>query len=378
MWKIPVANADVSGKEEEYVVEAVRSSWISSAGKFVDRFEQEFRDACQTNSAIACSNGTVALHLALMGLKLEPGDEVIIPSLTYIATANAVRYCGAEPVFVDVDPNTWCVDPAAVEDAITSRTKGIIAVHLMGHPCDMDALNRIAAMNGLWVVEDAAESHFAYYKGKPVGGLGTLGTFSFFGNKVLTCGEGGAVTVNDSQLEIYLRMLRGQGMDPQRRYYFPITGYNYRLTNVACALLCAQMERRDAIIGRRREIFDKYNEQLSAIPGVELQPVAEWAKISPWMVGCLINHDEFGATRDEVMQGLAEQGIDSRPFFFPLHKLPPFREAAGQQDHDLRHTNDLANRGVMLPTFNSLTDSQIEQVAQGIASVQSARRRRAA
>ena len=378
MWKIPVASADVSGREEEYVVEAVRSSWISSAGKFVDRFEQEFRTACDTRAAIACSNGTVALHLALMGLKLEPGDEVIIPSLTYIATANAVRYCGAEPVFVDVDPNTWCLDAKAVEAAVTSRTKGIIAVHLMGHPCDMDALNRVAAMNGLWVVEDAAESHFSEYKGQVVGGLGTIGTFSFFGNKVLTCGEGGAVTCNDSQLEIYLRMLRGQGMDPQRRYYFPITGYNYRLTNVACAILCAQMERRDQIIGRRREIFAKYNELLAQVPGVELQPVAEWAKLSPWMYGCLIEPSEFGATRDQVMSGLAEQGIDSRPFFYPLHQLPPFREAASKQDHDLRHTCDLAERGVMLPTYNALTDLQIEQVCDAISRVHARRHRRAA
>ncbi len=378
MWNIPVASADVAGREEEYVVEAIRSSWISSAGKFVERFEQEFRLACGSSAAIACSNGTVALHLALMGLRLEPGDEVIVPSLTYIATANAVRYCGAEPVFVDVDPNTWCIDPVAVERAVTPRTKGIIAVHLMGHPSDMDALNRIAALHGLWVVEDAAEAHFSEYKGQMVGSLGTVGTFSFFGNKVLTCGEGGAVTVNDGQLETYLRMLRGQGMDPQRRYYFPIVGYNYRLTNVACAMLCAQLERREQIIGRRREIFAKYNELLSEVPGIELQPVAEWAKVSPWMYGCLIDSNELGSTRNEVMQGLAEHGIDSRPFFHPLHLLPPYREVARRQDQDLRHTCDLAERGIMLPTFNTLTDLQIEQVVDTIGRLHARRYRRAA
>ena len=240
MAPIPVASADVSGNEEAYASDAIRSSWISSSGKYVTRFEEEFAAACDVEYALSCSNGTVALHLALLALGLRPGDEVIVPSLTYIATANAVRYCGAEPVFVDVDPQTWCLDPEAIESKITSRTRGIIAVHLMGHPADMDAINTHAGVHGLWVVEDCAEAHFAEYKGSPVGSLGSVGTFSFFGNKIFTCGEGGAVTLHDRQLQKRMSMLRGQGMDPQRRYYFPITGYNFRLTNVACAIaLCA-------------------------------------------------------------------------------------------------------------------------------------------
>lgn len=188
---IPVACPDLTGNEEAYVVDAIRTSWISSTGPYVTRFEKSFAGLCGTRSAIAVCNGTVALHLALLTLDVRPGDEVIVPSLSYIATANAVRYVGAEPVFVDIDPQTWCLDPRKIEEAITVRTKGIIAVHLYGHPADMDEINHIAGVNGLWVVEDAAEAPLATYKNKPVGGLSAIATFSFYGNKVLTCGEGG-------------------------------------------------------------------------------------------------------------------------------------------------------------------------------------------
>jgi perosamine synthetase len=376
MWKIPVASADVSGNEEQYVVEAIRSSWISSSGAFVDRFEREFAELCGARHALGCANGTVALHLGLLGLGLRPGDEVIVPSMTYIATANAVRYCGAEPVFVDVDPNTWCLDPAALEQAITPRTRGIIAVHLLGHPADMDAINEVAAIHGLWVVEDAAEAHLATYKGRPVGGLGSLATFSFFGNKIFTCGEGGAVTINDDQLCVRLKTLRGQGMDPRRRYFFPVVGYNYRLTNIACAMLCAQFERREAILSRRREIVSRYNTQFAEVPGVELQPIAPWATHAPWMYAVVIDPQKFGRTRDEVMAGLAERGIDSRPFFVPIHTLPPYRDArvAGE----LLHTDALGQNGIMLPTYNQLTDDAIDEVVQCFRDLRLASRRRAA
>ena len=216
--KIPVARPDLSGNEEKYVVDAIRTSWISSTGPYIGRFEGEFAALCGTRAAIAVCNGTVALHLALLTLDVRHGDEVIVPSLTYIATANAVRYVGAEPVFVDVDPETWCLQPKQLEDAITPRTKGIIAVHLYGHPADMDAINHIAAVNGLWVVEDAAEAPLATYRGRPTGSLAPLATFSFYGNKILTAGEGGALTLSDPGLEVRARTLRGQGMDPNRRY----------------------------------------------------------------------------------------------------------------------------------------------------------------
>ena len=366
MWKIPVSSVDVAGLEEEYVVDAIRSTWVSSTGKYVDRFEQEFSEICNTKMTVACANGTTAMHLALLGLKLEPGDEVIVPSMTFIASANAIRYCGAEPVFVDVDPNTWCLDPRAVEAAVTPRTKGIMAVHLMGHPADMDALNRLAAIYGLWVLEDAAEAHFAKYKGRMVGSLGTMGTFSFYGNKIITSGEGGAITLNDPRMESHLKTLRGHGMDPRRRYFFPVTGYNYRLTNVSCAMLCAQLRRRDEIVAQRRKVFAHYQESLRTIPGIRMQPVAPWAEPAPWMFSCLVDPNSYGLSRDELMQGLAAEGIDSRPFFHPLHQLPPYRECAARQKHDLTYTEQLGMNGIMLPTYNTLSVREIESIAATI------------
>ena len=368
--KLPVAMVDLSGNEEKYAVDAIRSTWISSSGAYLERFEREFAELCETRTALAVCNGTVALHLALLGLDIRPGDEVLVPSLTYVATANAVRYCGGEPVFVDVDPKTWCIDPDRMEDAITQRTKGIIAVHLLGHPADMDRINHVAAVNGLWVVEDAAEALGATYKGRPVGGLAKMATFSFFGNKTITCGEGGAVTLSDDQMATRLRALRGQGMDPNRRYYFPITGYNFRLTNLASAILCGQLERIDDIFSRRKAIFDNYNHMLGGVAGIELQPVAPWASISPWMYACAINEAEFGCSRNEVIAGLAKRGIETRPMFISLHTLPPFRENSRRRGEVLPVTQRLSDAGIMLPTYTNLTEAEQARVVAAIRDTQ--------
>ncbi|MGP8082473.1 MAG: DegT/DnrJ/EryC1/StrS family aminotransferase [Terracidiphilus sp.] len=364
--KIPVAAPDLSGSEEHNVLEALRSSWISSTGAFINRFESEFAKLCGTKGALGVCNGTVALHLALLGLDVRPGDEVLVPSLTYIATANAVRYVGAEPVFVDIDPETWCIDPKLLESSITQRTRGIIAVHLYGHPADMDAINHVAAVHGLWVVEDAAEAHFARYKGRPTGGLGDLGTFSFYGNKIITCGEGGAVNVNDLHLELRLRTLRGQGMDPQRRYYFPVTGYNFRLTNLAAAVLCAQLDRREEILAGRSRIFAAYEDLLAGIPGIGFQPIASWAERAPWLFSITVEANEYGRSRDELILLLSEKGIETRPFFLALHRLPPFREESRRRSETLPLTDALSEAGMNLPTFSALTDSQLESIAGAI------------
>jgi perosamine synthetase len=356
---IPVSAPDLTGNEERYVADAIRSSWISSTGVYIDRFEREFAEACGTGSAIAVANGTIALHLALLALGVQPEDEVLVPALTYVATANAVRYVGGEPVFVDVDPATWCLDPARLEHAITPRTKGIIAVHLYGHPADMDAINRVAGVHGLWVVEDAAEAHFATYKGTPVGGLADIATFSFYGNKLITSGEGGAVTLSDPQIELRARTLRGQGMDPARRYYFPVIGYNFRLTNVACAILCAQMERRDEIIARRRDIFDAYRTGLAGVPGIGFQPVAEWAVPAPWLFCITVDPSGYGQTRDELADQLGAAGIDTRPFFVPVNGLPPYRDGALARGDAVPVAEALGDSGLNLPTFGGLgADSQ--------------------
>ena len=366
MEKTPVASPDLKGNEEKYVVDAIRSTWISSKGAYVTRFEHEFAALCGARTAISVSNGTLALHLALLGLDVRPGDEILLPSLTYIATANAVRYIGAEPVFIDVDPNTWCIDPNLIEANITHRTKGIIAVHLYGHPADMDAINQIASDNGLWVIEDAAEAHFARYKGQIVGNLAQMTTFSFYGNKIITCGEGGAITLSDDQLDTHLRMLRDQGTDPKRQYYFPIIGYNYRLTNIACALLCAQIERTEQLLNKRRNIFSKYRQFLDDIPGVGFQPIASWAEISPWLFCITIDENKYGHSRDELIAKLDANGVETRPFFIPIHTLPPYEETFSKQGELLPVSDRLGHIGLNLPTYTDLSDDQIEFIAHVI------------
>lgn len=364
--KIPLAQPDLSGNEERYVNEAVRSTWISSTGPFVDRFEAEFAALCGTRTSIGVCNGTVALHLALLALDVRPGDEVLVPSLTYVAVANAVRYVGAMPVFVDVDPATWCIDPELIEEHVTTRTRGIIAVHNYGHPADMDSINEIAGVHGLWVVEDAAEAHLARYRGRAVGGLATVGTFSFYGNKIVSSGEGGALTLSDSQLELRLRTLRGQGMDPNRRYYFPVVGYNFRLTNVACALLCGQLEHLDEMIAARRAVFQRYTERLDGCAGVDFQPQASWAEPAPWLFNVTIDPDGFGIDSNALRETLASHGIETRPFFIPLHGLPPFREFAENRHTGLPVTDRLAARGISLPTFSQLEPEHVDRICDVI------------
>jgi len=360
---IAVSVPDLRGNEEAYVVDAIRSSWISSTGGYIARFEKMFSEIAGTRETVAVCNGTVALHLALMALDVRPGDEVIVPSLTYIATANAVRYVGAEPVFVDVSSSTWCMNPDLVEAAITRKTKGIIAVDLYGHPADMDRINHIAAVHGLWVVEDAAEAHTALYKNRPAGGLARIGTFSFYGNKIFTSGEGGALTLNDPDLTLRIRTLRGQGMDPERRYFFPVTGYNFRLTNLACAILCAQLERAEDIVASRRRIFNLYEERLAGVLGIGLQPAADWAKPAPWLF-CVTVEDGYGHARDDLAAFLRENNVDTRPFFIPLHTLPPFRaESAGRKEH-LPVTDRLGATGLNLPTHFDLSEEDIDRICE--------------
>ena len=231
----------------------------------------------------------------------------------------------------------------------------------------MDAINAVARKHGLWVVEDAAEAHFALYKGKRCGGLSEIATFSFYGNKTITCGEGGAVTFNDDKLLTKMRMLRGQGMDPERRYFFPIVGYNYRLTNVACAILTAQLERADQLVDARRQIFKKYVEALKDIPGIGFQPQAPWAVPTPWLFSITVDEKKYGHNRDELMAVLARDNIDTRPFFIAIHKLPPYLEN-GQPVVSLPITDRLSDAGMNLPTYSGLTDDDIARVAYVIRS----------
>ena len=256
--KYPVAKPDLSKLEKKYLNEAINSGWISSSGNYIDKFESQFAKKCSVDHAIAVSNGTVALHLALMALGIGKGDEVIVPSLTYIASANAVRYVGANPVFCDVSKETWCMTYESIEKVITKRTKCIIVVHLYGNVANMDQVNLLARKRNIKVIEDAAEATFAKFNRKPVGSLSDVATFSFYGNKIITSGEGGALTTNNNDLAKQIRLLKGQGMSDTKRYFFPIIGYNYRMTNICAAILCAQLERVDTLIEKRERINHLY------------------------------------------------------------------------------------------------------------------------
>ena len=240
---LPVAEPDLGPLEERYLLDAFQSGWISSIGEYIQRFEEGFAKFCGAGHGIAVSSGTVAIHLALLAAGVGPGDEVIVPTLTFVGTVSPVKYVGATPVFVDSEPEIGTLDPQAVEKAITSRTKAIIVVHLYGHPADMDPILDIARKYELIVIEDAAEAHGAKYKGRPVGSFGNCATFSFYGNKILTTGEGGMIVTNDKDLADRIRFLKDHAMDPNRRYWHPEVGYNYRITNLQAAIGCAQLER---------------------------------------------------------------------------------------------------------------------------------------
>lgn len=364
MDRIPVAQPRLAGNERRYVLDCIDSSWISSAGKYISSFEEMFARFCGVKHAITANNGTTALHLALVAMDLQPGDEVIIPTVTYIATANAVRYCGATPVLADVSKETMNLDPKDIERRITPRTKGIIPVHLYGHPADMNAINEVARRHKLWVLEDAAEAHGAEVSGRRVGGLGTCATFSFFGNKIVTTGEGGMITTDDDELAARLRLFRGQGMDPKRRYWFPVVGYNYRMTNIQAALGVAQMETIDEAIADRDLLARTYDRHLAPLRDRLVLPTCEpWARQVFWMYTIFLR-DGGEKERDAVMRQLDAQGIETRPVFYPMHVLPPYLQDSTFPTADL-----WAQRGINLPTYQGLSEAQVERIAKALASV---------
>ena len=322
---LPVAKPDLSSLEEEYVLEAVRSGWVSSIGAFVARFEEEFAASVGCDFAVSASNGTDALFLTLRALGVGAGHEVIVPSVTFVAVASAVVRAGAVPVFVDIHPDYWCIDPAAVGPALSDRTRAVIAVHSYGHPADMDELARVTAPRGIPIIEDAAEAHAARYKGRTVGGIGAAGCFSFYGNKIITTGEGGMITTNDADLADRVRYLKDHAMDKGRYYYHSELGYNCRMTNLQAALGCAQLKRYPELLSARAEILEHYRNALADQPWLTLNPNMAWAEPVNWLIAAVGDRD--GDWRDACMAFLRDSGIDSRPFFYPLNELPPYRIA---------------------------------------------------
>lgn len=362
MKKIPVAQPLFCGNEKKYVEDCLNSGWISSQGSYIEKFELAFANYIQVKHAITCSNGTVALHLALLAYDVQSGDEILIPTLTYIATANAVSYCGAKPVFIDSDPKTWNLDVTQLEAKITAKTKGIIAVHLYGHPAEMDIINEIAKKHNLFVIEDAAEALGAKYNSKLTGGLGNIGIFSFFGNKIITTGEGGMLTTDDASIATRLRLLKNQGMDPQRRYWFPIIGYNYRMTNIQAAIGLAQLEMIDQHLRLRQETAQHYYHYLTPwYPYLDVPTYKEYVWHSFWMFSITLKNN---ASRDDLMAKLQHDGIETRPVFYPLHIMPPYFE--GPSDYPV--AEKIAATSLNLPTYAGLSTAQIEYICSKVGS----------
>jgi len=361
--KIPISAPRFIGNESKYVQECIDSTWVSSIGRFIPLFEDGFARFCNVPHAIATNNGTSALHLALLGCNVKAGDEVIVPTLTFVATANAVAYCGAKPVFVDSEPRTMNLDPSLLEAKITPKTRAIIVVHLYGHPADMDPILAIARRHNLFVIEDAAEAHGALYRGQIVGGLGDVGTFSFFGNKIITTGEGGMVTTRDPAKAALVRTYRGQGMQPDRRYWFPVIGYNYRMTNIQAALGLAQLEQIDVYMAHHRTVASWYAHYLSPIADLLALPIEEaWCRHAYWLYTVILN-PAVSTDRDEMMRQLAAVGIETRPVFYPMHVMPPYFEVDGHYPVADR----LGARGLSLPTHIGLTEADVAYIAGHLA-----------
>jgi perosamine synthetase len=356
---VPIAQPALVGNEIRYVEECLRSNWISSRGTFIDRFERSFAEFCNVRHAIACNTGTAALHTALLALDIQHGDEVIMPSLTYIASANVARYCGAEPVFADIHADTWNIDPADVERCISEKTKAIMAVHLFGLPADMAALEEIAKTHGVALIEDAAEAHGATYQDRKVGAIASGGAFSFYGNKIITTGEGGMFVTNNDELASRARLLKGQGQDFQRTYIFPVVGYNYRMTNIEAAIGLAQLEHVESELVRRAAIARRYRHNLEGVTGIKFQLSPPDTTSANWMVSVVLPIATV-AERENIMSYLKQAGIETRPFFYPIHSMPPY---ARYKARCLTVTNDIAKRGLCLPTWSGLANEDIDRVS---------------
>jgi perosamine synthetase len=343
----PVAVPNLNGNELKYLTDAFLSTWVSSSGKYIDKFESEFSSYSDCNYGVTVSNGTVALHLAMVALGIGEGDEVIIPDLTFAATINTVLHARATPVIVDVEEFSWCIDPKEIEKAITPKTKAIIPVHIYGQPCDMDAILKIAKKYNLRIIEDCAEAHGALYKGKKVGSFGDIGCFSFYGNKVITTGEGGMCTTNNSKLDSKMRVLRDHGMSKTKRYWHDVVGYNYRMTNLQAAIGLAQLERIGGIHENRRIYEDNYKEVLNHKIFTFQSDLKNRGRIT-WLVSVLIDEK---IDKEEYLKKLKEVGIDARSFFYPLSDMDIYKSYC---KCETLITHKLSKLGINLPTYESL------------------------
>jgi perosamine synthetase len=349
---IAVSSPEMSGNEGVYVADCVARGWLSY-GPYAKRFEREFAAYCHTRHGIATSSGTTALHLVLAALGVRPGDEIIVPNITFVATANAVTYCGAKPVFVDVSPYTWNIDPDEVASAITARTRGIIPVHLLGLPADMDTLGLIATQSRLWIVEDAAQAIGAIYRRRQIGSIGTAATFSFYANKTITTGEGGIVVTDRDELRDRMWKLRGHAQRAPGEYFHTEVGFNYRMTDLQGAVGCAQMEAIERHTARRVALCGQYRQMASRLD-VTIQHVPKDVTHGSWMFAVMVPRAE---QRDRVRKALAADGIETRPMFHPLNRLPMYADA-----RRLGVSENIAARGICLPTHAGVTEADAERI----------------
>lgn len=356
-YKYPVYQPNLSGNEKKYVQECLDSTWISSKGKFINQFENDFSKFTGIKNSISVSNGTVALHVALLALGIGKDDEVIVPTFTYIASVNAIHYTGAIPVFVDSDPQSWQIDTKKIEEKISSRTKAIMAVHIYGHPCEMTELLKIVNKHNLFLIEDCAEAIGTYYDGKHAGTFGHISTFSFFGNKAITTGEGGMVCTNDDMIADLSARIKGQGLAKNQEYFHDIIGYNYRMTNICAAIGCAQLERIDDILTNKNRVAQNYINNLQRLPIHYHQAIGE-VKHSYWMFTILANND---IERTALRNFLKENGIETRPTFHPAHTMPMYKT-----EEKFEIAEDLGGRGINLPSYPDLTDSDIKFITDKI------------
>ncbi|WP_237214357.1 DegT/DnrJ/EryC1/StrS family aminotransferase [Falsiroseomonas oryziterrae] len=355
---LPVYQPDLSGNERRYLLEAFDSTWISSRGKFLDRFEAAFASVVGTPHVTAVCNGTVALHLALHALGLRPGDEVIVPSFTYIASVNTIVQAGGVPVFAEVAADDWLLDPEVISARITPRTRAVMPVHLYGAVCDMDRISAMARDRGLAVVEDCAEALGSSWRGRHVGSWSDVATFSFFGNKTVTTGEGGMVLARDAEILRRLQIAKGQGMDPERRYWHVAMGFNYRMTNLAAAIGLGQIERLEDILARKRAIAARYRDNLAGHP-FTFQARKPEVTNSEWLISLLLPPR---CDRDAVMRRLAAARIETRPVFYCAHHMPHH----ARPDVSLPVSEDIAARGISLPSYPSLSMAEVDRVCEAL------------
>jgi len=365
---IPVNEPLLNEAARRYVEECITTGWISSEGRFITAFEDSWARYCGVDYGVAVSSGTAALELAVACLELEPGDEVIMPTFTIISCALAITRAGLKPVIVDCDPRTWCLDIDEVAAKITPRTRAIMPVHMYGHPADMDPLLDLARKHNLFIIEDAAESHGATYKGQVVGGIGDLSCFSFYANKIITTGEGGMVLTKHRELSDRLRSLRNLCFRPERRFYHTHAGHNYRLTNIQAAVGLSQVEAIDQHIAQKQWMGKEYTERLSSISQIALPVEEPWATNVYWMYGVVLD-DEVPYDAVELAKRLRAKGVDTRPFFIGMHEQPVLLQQGLFAGESYPVSERLAKRGLYLPSGLTLTESQLSRVCEAVAEV---------